>query len=693
MVAPHARGRPSGEGPGLKTASWILLAAILAGATFLYMRGLGDRRLVGDEFMAAEMAAESPAEILRQSFAEAIDPAYSRNRPAFHLTTWGAGQVVDDLELSARLPAALAGLLAVAGLFFLGREVHGEREGLLAAALLGASHSFVWASRQALGYAPMVACLVLALYGAVRAVRAERGTGARWWGMALAAVGLGYYFHPIMVLPGGVLVAALCVAGVRGKRWRELGLGLGAGLLVLLPAISVVARILWHSVGPQGAGKFLDDRGMRPVSFLDDDGQAGVRALEFLGPDSVVGFAVIAGLALVGWWTSVRRSGFVAWTCLALLVAPLVFVTSVSLGHGWAERYLIFLLVPLALLQARGLVTLAGIVPSPPRLSPGLSSGLAPGLALLGAGALAAWNAPAWNEGEEAFREQDWAGLSQALLEETRGPTVLIAGHTGGRLLAPSYNMLYLGRPELIFHLDEEWPRFRYTTAGETTLVNWDAPSSEFLIEAVGGVLIHVREVDLALRVLESHPVRVQSFEGLSLILHRTSEAPGQVQLAEILLALADAGAHPRDALAMTQRSLRAMTRACEEGEVPSLGYLGRVTKTCDGRNPVGERDFLIAMDEGLQELLDVFGDRPAIRQRLETALQSSVPTLGRARVGAGREAWQAGDIDGAVRNMTRAVECGAVEPQKIEPLLEHLRETGRLADVAALETALAASD
>ena len=663
-------GRGGGRDRG--TLTWWVLGVILVGAAVLYLTGLGEKRLMGDEFMAAEMGRESLAEILRLSFVEVIDPAYSRNRPAFHVLAWATTRLVDDLELSARLPAALGGLVAVWAAFLLGRAAYGAREGLAAAALLAGAQSFVWASTEAVGYAPMVACVTLAFYGAVRAIRASDeagpggGAGLRWWVLAGGATALGYYFHPIATLPASGLLLAIVVEGVRSRRWRGLATCFGAGFVVMLPALSNLARLVRWSEGPGGSGRFLDDRGIPPLSLADEGFQEAHTIMKYLGPGTLDGFYVGATLALVGVAASVRRQSFTALTAVLLVVVPVGFVMTVSLGHGWAVRYALFLLVPLALMQARAVVFLAD------RLPFGRTPCGAVAALLV---ALLVWsNVDEW-KGDGVYIEQDWGGTADFFLENTEGDTLLIASLAGGRLMDVQYNLLNLGRPELIFYFDDELPRFHYTTAGVDSPVRWDFEHPRFRLECAGGVLVLGKAgVDVEAR-LADHPVRVRTLEGLAVVLPEDTSLHGHVQLAQVLVALVACDPHPLDAQQMMERALDALLRGLEEGASVPDGFLDDVGAYCSGLDPRERADALIALDERLVEIGGTLGVEPRAR-------------VGRAHLVRGRELMLSGATETAVDHFLRAAAHGVVTPEIAEAFAGKLRAAGEVAQAERVEAA-----
>lgn len=83
-----------------------------------------------------------------------------------------------DTETAARLPSAIAGLLAVLVTFGLGRDLVSGRAGLLAAVFLATTFRFVLYARQGLTDAPVVSAITIAIWAMIRALNGASGYAA-----------------------------------------------------------------------------------------------------------------------------------------------------------------------------------------------------------------------------------------------------------------------------------------------------------------------------------------------------------------------------------------------------------------------------------------------------------------------------------------------------------------------------------
>lgn len=140
-------------------------------------------------------------------------------------------------EWAARLPVALAALLAVLVTFLLGRNLVGNRAAWIGALLLLLSGGFVLAGRYLLMDAVLTLCVTTGLLAAY-AGGANRRHRTLWWLLAGVACGVGILVKGpvalVLVLPP--LVACQWLSrGAFSMRWREGALLIGVALLLSAP--------------------------------------------------------------------------------------------------------------------------------------------------------------------------------------------------------------------------------------------------------------------------------------------------------------------------------------------------------------------------------------------------------------------------------------------------------------------------
>ena len=210
-------------------------------AAVLGLVALGRRALVVDE--ASLLAAA------HGSFSDVIDRAISDD-PAKtgYLALLQPVASQGDSELWLRLPSAIAGIVAAAAVYLLGRRLAGRYAGAVASLVLASSVGVVSLTR-AVG--PLALALAAMLVSSALFARSvERGNAFWWTAYALSAVLLPLT-HPIAV---SALAAQLVAAAFA---WRQLDLRLAVSALaiaVVAGSVLLVAAGVDRADAPDGAG-------------------------------------------------------------------------------------------------------------------------------------------------------------------------------------------------------------------------------------------------------------------------------------------------------------------------------------------------------------------------------------------------------------------------------------------------------
>lgn len=209
-------------------ARWRKIAWVVLGlAAIIFFARLGARALWASEFRWAEIAREM--QLTSNYFWPTINgrPYYDKPLGTYWLvvaSTWVTGGMN---EAAARLPCAIAGMLAVALLISIGRRLYDLKTGVVAAFILATSFSFVFFSRNASADVETIAGELAAL---VLFLRHERDQAGGWWVVGLWIVmaltsqmkGLLGFVLPIAVIGSYCMLA---------DGWAELGRALISGPL------------------------------------------------------------------------------------------------------------------------------------------------------------------------------------------------------------------------------------------------------------------------------------------------------------------------------------------------------------------------------------------------------------------------------------------------------------------------------
>jgi mannosyltransferase len=171
-------------------AVWIATMIFIGWTVRLYH--LGEQSLWFDEaYSWLSIAAADLRTSLSLTLATFVHPPlyYILSRPFM---------LLGDREWILRLPAAIAGILAIAAMYLLGKQVGGRRVGLLAALLLSVNPFHVWFSREVRNYTLAMLFAVLSVYFFVQVL--HKGRGWIWFTLFSALGFLTHYFFLLIPL-------------------------------------------------------------------------------------------------------------------------------------------------------------------------------------------------------------------------------------------------------------------------------------------------------------------------------------------------------------------------------------------------------------------------------------------------------------------------------------------------------------
>ncbi len=325
--------RPRFPRPGAWTLGVLTIAAVSLG---LRLYTLGSHSFWFDEVLTA-IGAQSLSWVV-------YTPQVFGHPPVQYLAAWavsglGAG------EGWLRGPFAVAGTASVVGLAVFGRRLLGAPTGLVAAALLGLAPFHVELSQLARPYAFLFLLSIASFLALVRAL--ERPGIADWlWFSALAALNLYTHYLAIQVLAIEAVAAVGWLARRRGVGWPAALVSFGGVAVLYAPWLPVLARALGSQAG----------HGDLPLATLAD---LSVRVFipQFLGPGLAGTVALIlAGGGLV----ALRRRPEVLVVLVAWILGPFAVLWIGQSQHFVAGRHLAFVMPPLMLLVAHGLMSAVG---------------------------------------------------------------------------------------------------------------------------------------------------------------------------------------------------------------------------------------------------------------------------------------------------------------------------------------------
>lgn len=325
---------------------WWLVPALLL--TFLLgVRGIDADPIWYDEYFSILDAGGAYFE--RRSPVEIWDGLAQRNpwhTPGFFIVLSGWGALVGWEPPALRVLALLAGLLAVAWTYRLGKDMVSPSAGLLAAAMLGVSTFFTYYAHEIRMYTLIAALTPFTLWCYLRLIDAPQPRRWHWLGLFTGAVSL-LYMHYFAALPlAGIGLYHLLFAA-KNRRWWAITATLAAAGALFLPWInSLVEGLALAADSERTQERALDNLEiLYRVSYLYSNGGLPLLAL--------------VGLFSLRHLTQAARR---LWFVLIVILATLLLVNGIlRIIPETRIRYFISLMPLLTLIAAIGILQLGKI--------------------------------------------------------------------------------------------------------------------------------------------------------------------------------------------------------------------------------------------------------------------------------------------------------------------------------------------
>jgi mannosyltransferase len=210
------RGKPPGilSLLGERWALLTLLAIMLLGAALRFY-GLGFQSLWGEELASWDFSN-------RETLSQVIQVVWGGIHPPLYVLILRFAQwIFGDSQWALRFPSAFAGWLCILAIYFLGKRLYSEREGLVAALLLTVLWGPIYYSQEARAYSMLILLSILTSYfwwGVMVGLRYRRELPVREAALyVLCAVLCAYldYFGLLLVVLQGAALAALAHGALR----------------------------------------------------------------------------------------------------------------------------------------------------------------------------------------------------------------------------------------------------------------------------------------------------------------------------------------------------------------------------------------------------------------------------------------------------------------------------------------------
>ena len=260
---------------------------------------------------------------------------------------------------SARLPAFLAGVLVIPGVYFLAKQIYDPWTGLFASVLVAFSPSLISYSTSARGYT-LVALFTLVIIILGIYVRKEKNLVA--WGLIAIFSALGLYTVPVMLFPFGMLFVWLFLENLAASpapyssKWEFIRYWLIAGFLTAFLTILLYAPVLIYT-GPQ---KLFANGFVAPLTWADLPDTWHARLIDTWAEWTHGVPLAITIMLLAGWVSSLIFHRKLANIRVPLQLAALLWITFLLIAqrsNAWAKVW-VFLLPLMLIWSAAGIIGL-----------------------------------------------------------------------------------------------------------------------------------------------------------------------------------------------------------------------------------------------------------------------------------------------------------------------------------------------
>jgi mannosyltransferase len=155
-----------------KNTEILLLILIVALGTFLRFYNLGEPSCFNDELETLRMANYSSlGEMMNEGIIPDVHP------PAYQILMYFVVHNIGDSEFCLRFPSAIAGILAILMIYFLGKYLYSSKEGLISAAIVAILWAPLYFSQEGRAYSFLFLFSIIATYYWLKIINVSKQNG------------------------------------------------------------------------------------------------------------------------------------------------------------------------------------------------------------------------------------------------------------------------------------------------------------------------------------------------------------------------------------------------------------------------------------------------------------------------------------------------------------------------------------
>ena len=310
-----------------RTLNILLLLLITAAGAALRFYGLGYQSLWTDE---------------ASSILDAKGKLYNRSHPPLsYIILRIFLETLGTTEFTARLPSCLFGIATIPLVYFFGKQLFGEKEGVIASFIISVFPWYIQWSQETRMYTEFTFFIILALYFFYQAVNEETLT---FYVLSGIFTTLAFYTHYFAIFIFGIIVFWLIsksffVNTKSNVDYKYLVIFFGLFFVFALPLFFItIPQTISFKTGGSGLKWGLPIHFFFLMLFKDE-----------LGPTLTL-FSVVGAIYLI----SQRNSA--GYLLIAYAVIPVVAVSALTFITNIVTRHVIFTLPAYALLSSRVII-------------------------------------------------------------------------------------------------------------------------------------------------------------------------------------------------------------------------------------------------------------------------------------------------------------------------------------------------
>ncbi|WP_158301498.1 glycosyltransferase family 39 protein [Methanocella paludicola] len=331
----------------------ICLAAISLLTLVLRLYHLGLDSLWLDESFSIVLSQNSLTGIIALA-SEDVHP------PLYYLLLHFFLSLPGQIELVARMPSVIFGVLAIFPLYFLAKDLFGKNVGIVASLLYAVSFAGITYSQEARMYTMMVFLGAIQMYYFYRSIK--RDQLADWAVFAISSVLIVYTHYYGFLLTGTLALYGLAISfrtkskdALNTAAFRHLLIIMALIFLAFLPQLPVAYH---QSQSSMVASQLQTDNLMffpKLAYFLTACGIKNPRTILTVAFTAAYMALSAAGIVLA--WR--KKSRELSYLLTILIIASMATLLLSNFTRFCGFRYILFLIVPYLALVSNGIVSLA----------------------------------------------------------------------------------------------------------------------------------------------------------------------------------------------------------------------------------------------------------------------------------------------------------------------------------------------